>query len=117
MAWRPCSIENFLAYESAANGLKWIKILIKGFCIVWRAFHQLQHRRLEARFMSTVAIIQARMGSLRLPGKVLLPLAGHPVLWHVSQRARQVPGITAVWVATSTCASDDPIAAWCESVD
>lgn len=36
--------------------------------------------------MTTIAIIQARMSSSRLPGKVLLPLAGYPVLWHVHHR-------------------------------
>ena len=36
-----------------------------------------------------LAIIQARMGSSRLPGKVLLDLAGRPVLWHAVERVRK----------------------------
>ena len=36
--------------------------------------------------MKVVAIIQARMNSARLPGKVLLPLAGKPVLKHIVDR-------------------------------
>lgn len=62
----------------------------------------------------TVAIIQARMGSTRLPGKVLAEIAGHPMLWHVVQRARRAPLVDQVLVATSTAASDDALAAWCE---
>jgi len=63
--------------------------------------------------MKVVAIIQARMSSSRLPGKVLLPLAGRPVLDHVVRRTRTCQAVDEVWVATSTDASDDVIAQWC----
>lgn len=59
--------------------------------------------------MKTVAIIQARLGSTRLPGKVLLPLARHPMVWHVVQRVRRVPEVEQVVVATSTLSSDQPL--------
>ncbi len=54
-------------------------------------------------------IIQARMGSTRLPGKVLKPLCGLPVLWHIIHRvkAAKIPG--AIIVATSTKRGDNPI--------
>lgn len=52
------------------------------------------------------------MGSSRLPGKVLAPLAGRPVLEWVVRAARTVPGIDAAVVATSTRNADDPIALW-----
>jgi spore coat polysaccharide biosynthesis protein SpsF len=61
-----------------------------------------------------VAIIQARMSSSRLPGKVLMPLAGKPVLEHVVRRIQACKRITKVVVATSTDHTDDTIQAWCE---
>ena len=63
--------------------------------------------------MKTVAIIQARMSSTRLPGKVLMPLAGEPVLWHVVNRIRTCKSITEVVVATSTDITDGAIEDWC----
>ena len=65
--------------------------------------------------MKTVAIIQARMDSTRLPGKVLADLAGRPVLAWVVDAATAIPGVDVVVVATSHEPSDDPIAAWCEA--
>ena len=65
--------------------------------------------------MKTVAIIQARMGSTRLPGKVLADLAGLPVLAWVVRAARATLGIDEVWVATSTATADDAISKWCEA--
>ena len=61
-----------------------------------------------------VAIIQARMSSTRLPGKVLLPLNGKPVLGHVVDRVRQAQYIEKVVVATSTQSEDGALASWCE---
>lgn len=59
-----------------------------------------------------VAVIQARMGSSRLPGKVLMPLAGKPVLWHVIHRLRKCRTVDAIAIATSVNSADDPIAAF-----
>ncbi len=63
--------------------------------------------------MSAIAIIQARMSSTRLPGKVLKPLAGQPMIWHIVQRARACQRVEQVVVATSIEPSDDPLAAFC----
>lgn len=60
-----------------------------------------------------VAIIQARMGSSRLPGKVLKDLAGKPMLAHVIIRTLLSRIIDEVWVATTTDPSDDPIQVFC----
>ncbi len=59
--------------------------------------------------MRTVAIIQARMGSSRLPGKVLMPLVGKPILWHIIHRLRKCRHVDSIAVATSTSPTDDPI--------
>jgi spore coat polysaccharide biosynthesis protein SpsF len=63
--------------------------------------------------MRTVAIVQARMGSTRLPGKALRPLAGRPMLWHVVNRVRRARGIDQVVVATSQEPGDEPIRRFC----
>lgn len=64
----------------------------------------------------TVAIIQARMTSTRLPGKVLVDLAGAPVIDHVVERVRAAELIDEVAVATSIDASDDALAEHLEAV-
>lgn len=63
--------------------------------------------------MRIVAIIQARMGSTRLPGKVLKPILGRPMLWHIVQRVRWVTGVVEVVVATSDQPGDNPIQRFC----
>jgi len=56
------------------------------------------------------AVIQARTGSTRLPGKVLEDLGGRPVLEWVVRAGRAATQIDKVIVATSTQAGDDPVA-------
>jgi spore coat polysaccharide biosynthesis protein SpsF len=57
-----------------------------------------------------VAVIEARMGSSRLPGKSLRQLAGAPLVQRVGERARRAKTIDAVVVATSTSPKDDVLA-------
>jgi spore coat polysaccharide biosynthesis protein SpsF len=66
-----------------------------------------------------VAILQARMSSTRLPGKVLLDLGGRPVLSRMVERVRQSKLITRVVVATTIDPSDEPIVQLChdEKID
>jgi spore coat polysaccharide biosynthesis protein SpsF len=61
----------------------------------------------------TVAIIQARMSSSRLPGKVLLDLNGQPMLVRVVERTRRAKTIADIIIATTSDPSDDPIEALC----
>ncbi len=63
--------------------------------------------------MTTLAIIQARMASSRLPGKVMLPIADAPMLAWVVRRAQAARSIDQVVVATTTEEDDAPVAAWC----
>ena len=60
--------------------------------------------------MNVVAIVQARMGSSRLPGKVLLPLIGKPMLEIIVDRVGEVDSIDILVVATSVSKQDDQLA-------
>ena len=53
-----------------------------------------------------VAIVQARMGSTRLPGKVLMKIQGRPMLWHIINRIKQCDIIDDIIIATSDSKSD-----------
>jgi spore coat polysaccharide biosynthesis protein SpsF len=56
-----------------------------------------------------VATIEARMGSTRLPGKVLLPAAGKPLLEHLVERLRRAPSLHEIAMATTIRDTDAPI--------
>ena len=58
-----------------------------------------------------LAILQARLSSSRLPGKVLLPLAGAPMLLRQIERVARARRLDRLVVATSTDPSDDPLEA------
>ncbi len=63
----------------------------------------------------TTAIIQARMSSTRLPGKVLLDLAGEPMLARVVARTKRAKTIDRTIVATTVEPEDEPIVALCRA--
>lgn len=63
----------------------------------------------------TVAIIQARMSSSRLPGKVLMEIAGRPAILFMAERVRRARSVDTVCLATSVDASDDALAATAEA--
>lgn len=57
-----------------------------------------------------VLILQARMGSTRLPGKSMLPLAGKPLLYRILERVSRVQVVDKVVLAIPSSSSDDPLA-------
>lgn len=59
-----------------------------------------------------LAIIQARMSSSRMPGKVMAPVLGEPMIWRQIERVRRARTLSKVVVATSTETSDDSLAAF-----
>jgi len=65
--------------------------------------------------VKVVAIIQARMSSSRLPGKVLMPLANKPVLAHIVERLSYCKMIDKIVVATTNEVSDDLVADYCDN--
>jgi len=61
-----------------------------------------------------IGIIQARCSSSRLPGKVLLPLAGIPMIHHIYDRALSCELLSDVIVATSNEETDKPLVKYCQ---
>ena len=60
-------------------------------------------------------IIQARVGSTRLPGKIFKPLAGKPILWHVVNRLKNSKMCNNIIVATTILHEDDRVEEFCKS--
>lgn len=63
--------------------------------------------------MTVIALLQARTSSTRLPGKVLKPLLGEPMILRQIERLRRVRNIDRLMVVTSDSPSDDALAACC----
>lgn len=61
-----------------------------------------------------IAIIQGRMSSSRLPGKILADIVGQPMLQRVFSRTSRAATVTQTVFATTTDSSDDPVAEYCE---
>jgi len=57
-----------------------------------------------------LAVVQARQGSSRLPGKALMEIAGRPMVAHVVERIAATPGVDEVVLATTVDAADDALA-------
>lgn len=63
--------------------------------------------------VTVFATVQVRMGSSRLPGKVLTPVAGKPLLGHLLDRLSLAHGLDGIIVATSVRPENDAIEAFC----
>jgi spore coat polysaccharide biosynthesis protein SpsF len=61
-----------------------------------------------------IAIIQGRMSSSRLPGKILADIGGQPMLQRVFLRTSRAATVTETIFATTTEPSDDPVAEYCD---
>jgi spore coat polysaccharide biosynthesis protein SpsF len=66
--------------------------------------------------MKRVIIVQARTGSTRLPGKVLMPLAGRPLLEQMLRRLEGVRLASEIVVATTVDDEDEPIRQLCRQI-
>lgn len=64
---------------------------------------------------STIALIQARMGSSRMPGKTLTPLLGRPMIEWQLERLGRSKEIDRIVILTSTLPADDPLATYLEN--
>ncbi|MCC7208156.1 MAG: 3-deoxy-manno-octulosonate cytidylyltransferase [Anaerolineae bacterium] len=62
--------------------------------------------------MASIAIIPARLGSTRLPRKVLADIHGHPLIWHVWSRAKQARRFNEVYVATDADEVRTAVESW-----
>src|ERR1043165_4511607 len=69
-------------------------------------------RRRHRCMPKVVASVEARMGSSRLPGKVLMDIGGVPALTRLFRRLRACRGIDDVVLATSTAPDDEALVAW-----
>jgi spore coat polysaccharide biosynthesis protein SpsF len=66
--------------------------------------------------MKRVAVVQARMGSSRLPGKTLMVAAGKPLLQHLIERLARASRLDGIGVATTVNPEDDAIEALCHAM-
>ena len=66
---------------------------------------------------SVIGLIEARMGSTRVPGKALLNLAGRPLLWHVVDRMRRVRQVNKIILATSSSPENEVLREFAEQND
>jgi len=67
--------------------------------------------------LNAAIVIQARMGSTRMPGKTMLPLGGKRMLAHVVSRFDDAPVSGPLIIATSVKPSDDFICTWARSAN
>ena len=62
---------------------------------------------------AVIGIIQARMGSSRVPGKAMIKLAGKPLIWHMIDRMRRVTDVGPLVLATTSDVRNRPLIEYC----
>jgi spore coat polysaccharide biosynthesis protein SpsF len=67
--------------------------------------------------MKIVAVVPVRMNSARLPGKVMMPILGQPMLGHLLDRVRNCPLLDEIVVSTSVEVENDCIEEYCKQQD
>lgn len=65
---------------------------------------------------NVVGVIQARMGSTRLPGKALRALGGKPLIWHIVDRVRRADCCDTIILATTTDPRNEPMVDFAEDL-
>ena len=65
--------------------------------------------------MKVIASVQVRMGSERLPGKVMRPLSGKPALWYLANRLRRCKTIDDIVISTPLSRDNDVVADFCDT--
>lgn len=106
-AFGPLGLHRLTAKVKADNRASRIAFERAGFTVVEAADPLLLVRTARLR---VVGAIQARMGSTRLPGKVLLPIAGRPAIEWIAERMAHCREVDTVVVSTSVEPENDPIA-------
>ncbi len=86
------------------------RLTLLGRFTLWPAFRIAMSQE-RGRAVSVIGIIQARMGSQRLAGKILAPVAGRAMLELIAHRLRS-SRVEQWWLATSQHATDDVTEAW-----
>ena len=67
--------------------------------------------------MKILGIVQARMSSRRLYGKVMRPLGGKPLIWYLFERVKRSSYLSELILATSCDPSDDPLSQYCAMLE
>lgn len=96
-------------YYERILGCRISRDIKKGTAMHWDLIQDESH---EYTTPKIVATIEARMTSSRLPGKVLLPVLGRPMLEHLVHRLKNVPSIDEIVLATTINNQDDALVAF-----
>lgn len=67
----------------------------------------------KSQNQNKIAIVQARSGSTRLPGKIFKTLAGKPMIWHIVDRLSHAKMLDKIIIATTTLFEDDLVEQFC----